>query len=370
MRTTETEASPSRSGLRNVWNGFRLALALVLGWPFLVILLPVWLLYSWHEQRLGRPVPHAPWAVLRQACGRETSCLPPAASRQVSFTPSPDPEWEMTIQPGRAAEGSPSLPVAAGSFPALRESAGALRGVALVTGGGRRLGAAICRELASQGFGVAVLYHRDADAAHQTAAAIVDSGGLARSFRLDWREPEGVEKLLDAACQALGGAPTLLVNNAARFQPTALDGGSWEGMSELVRVNLQGPIWLMLRVARRMADHGGGQIVNIADIWGERPLGGHAVYCATKAGLIMATQVLARDLAPAVRVNAIAPGAILPPDDGAGAEAIAAYHRLLARTPLAGQAGPEAVTGALRYLLTAPYVTGEILRVDGGRRLR
>ncbi|MBF0191988.1 MAG: SDR family oxidoreductase [Magnetococcales bacterium] len=246
--------------------------------------------------------------------------------------------------------------------------AAATGGVALVTGGGKRLGAALCLELARLGYAVGVVYHQDAEAARRTVDAIVRQGGMARPFRLDLKDPDGADVLLDEASAALGGVPGVLVNNAALFHPTRIDGGSWEELGALFQVNLQGPLWLALRAARRMAAQGGGQIINMGDIWGVRPLAGHAGYGASKAGMIMATQVLARDLAPAVRVNAIAPGAILPPDAASGPEADA-YRRMLTRTPLADQAGPEAVTAALRYLLAASYVTGEILRVDGGRWL-
>ncbi|MBF0272496.1 MAG: SDR family NAD(P)-dependent oxidoreductase [Magnetococcales bacterium] len=358
--------------MKNVWNGFKMAFALILGWPFIVVLLPMWLLYSWNERRLGHPLPHAPWSGVRHAFGSrspgEVESVNPL-SRMESMLATRDE----TFQP--AASVGHSGPVFASD---VKSSADAIPwpvttdpipgGVALVTGGGKRLGAALCRDLARIGFKVGVVYHRDPDAARQIVEEILGQGGVARSFPLNLNDPGSVDVLLDEASQAMGGVPGLLVNNAGRFHPTRIDGGSWEEMDELFRVNLQGPLWLALRAGARMAAHGGGQIVNICDIWGERPLAGHAAYGASKAGMIMATQVLARDLAPRVRVNAIAPGAILPPEALSGPEA-EAYQRLLTRTPLAAQAGPEAVTGALRYLLTAPYVTGEILRVDGGRRL-
>ncbi|MEO5363175.1 MAG: SDR family oxidoreductase [Magnetococcus sp. DMHC-8] len=237
--------------------------------------------------------------------------------------------------------------------------------VALVTGGARRLGAAICRDLAALGYRVAVVYHRSAGEADGVVADILARGGIARAFSLDLREAGQVTRLLDGVEQ-VWDVPGLLINNAALFAPTPLGAATWDGLEQLLRVNLQGPLWLALGVAERMKGRmegagEGGQIIQMCDIWGERPLAGHVGYSVSKAGLIMATRALARELAPAVRVNGIAPGAILPQE---GEER---FRVMLDRTPLARQAGPEAVLQAIRYLLTARFVTGEILHVDGGR---
>ncbi|MBF0426462.1 MAG: SDR family NAD(P)-dependent oxidoreductase [Magnetococcales bacterium] len=237
--------------------------------------------------------------------------------------------------------------------------------VALVTGGGRRLGALLCQELAGMGFAVAVAYQRAAEPAQRLAEAIRASGGEALALPLDLTNPDAAAVLLDAIAERLGPL-RLVVHNAGAFAPTPVTGGDWSAMSTLFQINLQGPLWLSLQAATRMRANGGGQIIHIADLWGERPLAGHVAYCAAKAGVLMATQVLARDLAPLIRVNAIAPGAILPPDPPASAEP---FQTLLRRTPLADHATPRAVVEAVRYLLAAPFVTGEILHVDGGRRL-
>ncbi|MBF0429001.1 MAG: SDR family NAD(P)-dependent oxidoreductase [Magnetococcales bacterium] len=248
-------------------------------------------------------------------------------------------------------------------FPALSPG-----GVALVTGGGRRLGKTICKDLAQLGFRVGVVYHRSQKSAEESAAEINQAGGDAHPIFLNLADPTQIEDFLNESEYLLGKVPDLLIHNAALFQPTPVEDGSWDEMTSMIQVNLQGPLWLSLQTAQRMARHRGGQIITICDIWGERPLKGYTAYSATKAGLIMTTRSLARELAPAVRVNAIAPGAILPPDETTGQRA-AAYHQLLAHTPLAGQADPSAVTHAIRYLLAAHYVTGEILHVDGGRQL-
>ena len=157
----------------------------------------------------------------------------------------------------------------------------------------------------------------------------------------------------------------MLINNAAHFAATDPVSGSPRGLRDLLDVNLAGPVWLALRAAERMNANGGGAIINLADIWGERPLKGHTVYSASKAGLIMATKGLARDLAPRVRVNAIAPGGVLPPEGVSDPN----FQKMMAQTPMAGMAGPEAVLEAARYLIAAEFVTGEVLHVDGGRLL-
>ncbi|MEO5331025.1 MAG: SDR family oxidoreductase [Magnetococcus sp. YQC-5] len=319
--------------MKGVWRGFKIAVGLVLGFPFLVILLPLWVVYRWNEQRSGREVPLPPWHAIMPA-PVEKSENKTALLREQDFDP-----------------GSGVTP----------------SGVALVTGGGRRLGAVICRELARQGFRVGVVYHRNRDAAENLVEEIVQAGGRACALALDLSNPVQMDHFLREAESLLGGVPELLVNNAALFYPTMVDEPSWETMSEMMRVNLQGPLWLSLRIAQRMSEHG-GLIINIGDIWGERPLKGYAAYSVAKAGLLMATLALARELGPRVRVNAIAPGAVLPPEETTDSKKDA-YRQLLARTPLAQHADPEAVVLAVRYLLSAQFVTGEILHVDGGRRL-
>ncbi len=236
-------------------------------------------------------------------------------------------------------------------------------GIALVTGGGCHLGAIICRDLASLGYRVAVVYHRSVEQAEGVVAGIRAQGGIAQPFPLDISDPAQIDRLLHAVEEAWG-VPHLLINNASLFLPTSLEETTWAALEYLYRVNLHGPVWLSMRVGERMK--GGmeeGQIIQICDIWGERPLAGHVAYSVSKAGLIMATRALARELAPSVRVNGIAPGAVLPKEGEAN------FQRLLSRTPLARQAGPSAVLQAIRYLLTARFVTGDMLHVDGGRGL-
>ncbi|MBF0140534.1 MAG: SDR family oxidoreductase [Magnetococcales bacterium] len=241
------------------------------------------------------------------------------------------------------------------------------RGVALVIGGGNRLGALIARDLSAAGWALAVTYHQSGSRTAHWVAEVVAAGGVARCYPLDLRHPFAITSIL-ADVHHHWGPVTLLINNAGVFLPDHLLYGAeegWRHMESLFKVTLQGPLWLSMQVAQAMRQaQVSGQIITIADIWGERPLSGYAAYGAAKAGMIMATQVLARDWAPTIRVNAILPGAVLPPE-----EENPGYQRLLERTPLKDQAGWEGVCQAVRYLLSARFVTGEILHVDGGRHL-
>ncbi len=236
--------------------------------------------------------------------------------------------------------------------------------VALITGGARRLGAAITQRLHADGWRV-VLHCRqsrlDADA---LAARLNDTRhDSACVVQAELADALAVQRLAADAC-ARWGRLDALVNNAAVFesQPLrAVDAASWQ---DTVDVNLRAP-FLLAQAAADALTASQGAIVNLTDIYAERPKAGFAIYCVSKAGLAGLTRALARELAPAVRVNAVAPGAILWPE-GATAEAPRA---LLERTPL-GRADEAAdIADAVAYLLGARFVTGQILAVDGGRSL-
>jgi pteridine reductase len=157
-----------------------------------------------------------------------------------------------------------------------------------------------------------------------------------------------------------------LVNNAAAFYPTPLGTITHMQWDDLFATNARAPLFLAQAAAPHLsARH--GAIVNIIDVYGERPLPGHSVYCMAKAALAMATQALAQELAPSVRVNGIAPGAVLWPEGG---KADADQRELIAHTPLQRIGMPADVASAVLWLLRdAPFVTGQIIRVDGGRSL-
>jgi pteridine reductase len=336
--------------------GFKGGLALCMALPFIILLLPMWYLYRWDKRRSGEEVPEAPWAALFNG-GR--SQKQSQGSRHARRSYRYDDDLSTEDQEYRSARGEDEELDSLVSKPE--------RGrVALVTGGGRRIGAAISLDLAELGYVVAVVYHKSAKEADGVVASIREKGGEAESFALDLRNPAKISTMLNEVTRKLGPVG-LLINNASLFLPTPMEEqeGQWEIMDSLLHVNLQGPMMLAMLAARSMEERG-GVVINMCDIWAEKPLRGHAAYSAAKAGLISATQVLAREAAPEVRVNAIAPGAILAPEnrDGKGA-----FQKSLARTPLARAASPDAILQAIRYLLTANYVTGEVLHVDGGRRL-
>jgi len=248
------------------------------------------------------------------------------------------------------------------------------RPVALVTGAARRLGAAIARGLHAAGHDLA-LHYRSSAADMQ---ALVDELEARRSgstlvLQADLAQ---FDRLPELVAQTVGrfGRLDALVNNASGFTPTPLGAVTPAQWDALFASNARAPFFLAQAAAPHLAA-ARGAIVNLLDIHAQRPLRDHAVYCMAKAALAMATRALALELAPDVRVNAIAPGAILWPEPPAPAQAggdsdDARRAALLARTPLGRTGTPEEVAEAVRWLLQdATYCTGEILRLDGGRLL-
>ena len=235
---------------------------------------------------------------------------------------------------------------------------------ALVTGAARRIGAAIARRLHAAGANL-VLHYRGAEAEAAALEAELNAAraGSATKVKADLLAPIAPKALLGATLDRFGGLD-LLVNNASTFYPTAvgaIEAGHWE---ELMGSNLRAPLFLSQEAAPELTKRG-GSIVNIADIHAERPMKGYAVYSIAKAGLVAMTRALALELGPAVRVNAVAPGAIAWPDDGQFPPP--ERGRIVATTPLARLGSPEEIARAVHFLATAPFVTGQILAVDGGR---
>ena len=234
----------------------------------------------------------------------------------------------------------------------------------LVTGAARRIGAAIARRLHAAGASV-LLHYRGAEAA---AASLEDELNAARAksamkVKADLLAPIAPRALVSAALERFGRLD-VLVNNASTFYPTpvgSIEAGHWE---ELMGSNLRAPLFLAQEAAPELKKNGGA-IVNLADIHGERPLKGYLVYSVAKAGLAALTRALALELAPEIRVNGVAPGAIAWPEDGQFEPA--ERDRIVATTPLARLGSPEEIARAVHFLATAPFVTGQILAVDGGR---
>ncbi|MDZ7747984.1 MAG: pteridine reductase [Halofilum sp. (in: g-proteobacteria)] len=220
---------------------------------------------------------------------------------------------------------------------------------ALVTGAGRRIGAALARALHGCGANVVIHCRRSRAEADALAAELeAERPGSTRVVAADLREPAECERLVAAATDAWGGLG-IVVNNASTFYPTPVGTLEPSQFDDLVGSNLRAPAFVAQAAAPALRA-AGGSIVNIADIHGLRPLDGHAVYCAAKAGLVMLTRALARELAPGVRVNAIAPGSILWPEGPRGDDPDT-RAAVLAATPLERQGTPGDIAAALLYLV-------------------
>ncbi|PPT92478.1 pteridine reductase [Xanthomonas theicola] len=238
--------------------------------------------------------------------------------------------------------------------------------VALITGSARRIGAGIAQRLHAVGYRVALHAHTS-QAELQALAQGLEARrpGSTLALHADLRDAAQLPALV-AQCVQRFGRLDALVNNASNFYPTPLAEATPTQWDDLFAVNARAPLFLAQAAAAQLREHR-GTIVNITDLHAEQPLRAHPLYSAAKAALTMLTRALALELAPQVRVNAIAPGAILWPDAGKDG---AAQQELLARTPLARIGQVEEIAEAVRWLLDdAGFVTGQTLRVDGGRGL-
>jgi pteridine reductase len=237
---------------------------------------------------------------------------------------------------------------------------------ALVTGAGRRVGAQIARSLHAAGANVMIHCHRSLAEAQRLAAQLEQArAGSAAVSVTDLRDTAALPGLIAGTCDRFG-ALDLLINNASSFYPTPIGQITLLQWNDLIGTNLQAPLFLAQAAAPELRRRG-GSLLNIVDIHGQRPLREHAVYSVAKAGLIMLTRALARELAPQVRVNAIAPGAVLWPEQNLDE---ARRDRIRAQTPLQRPGTPEDIARAVLFFATeAPFVTGQILAVDGGRSI-
>ena len=239
-------------------------------------------------------------------------------------------------------------------------------GAVLITGAARRIGAAIARGLHAAGTNVVLHCHRSrADAERLAADLNAARPGSCAIVQADLLDLDRLGGLVEEAAEAFGRLDGL-VNNASSFYPTpfgAIGAGEWD---DLIGSNLRAPLFLA-QAAAPLLRQARGAIVNLIDIHAERPLKDFVVYSVAKSGLAGLTRSLALELGPEIRVNGVAPGAILWPD-GDEHFAPSERSRILAQTPLGRIGGPEDVAGAVKYLLLdAPFVTGQVLAVDGGR---
>jgi pteridine reductase len=241
-----------------------------------------------------------------------------------------------------------------------------LRGkVALVTGAGRRLGRAMARALADRGMTVAIHYHASAEGASELREEIVSMGGKAACFEADLTDAHAARALPEQVVTRLGRLD-VLVNSAAIMHRLPVEDTTPEQWDAIVNLNLRSVFFCAqgaasaLRAAR-------GKMINMADLAGLEPWSGFAAHSVSKAGVVMLTKILALSLAPDVTVNAIAPGAVLVPEDYPAEE----RDRLARSTPLRRLGDPSDVVSALLYLLEGgDFVTGQVLVVDGGRFIR
>jgi len=240
--------------------------------------------------------------------------------------------------------------------------------VALITGAAHRLGAHTARHLHGRGWNIVIHYRSRQDQAEALKSelnALRDHSAVI--LQADLSEPDSIAPLAEQAIAAWGRLSGL-VNNASVFYPNPTEKARNQDWDAVMDTNLRAPFFLGQACLPALRESGGA-IVNLIDIYSQRPLADHPLYCASKAGLASLTLSWAKDLAPEVRVNGVSPGAILWPEGDA--EIDPQYQQsILAKTPLAKTGQPDDIAGAIAFLLCdAPFITGQILSVDGGRSL-
>ena len=236
---------------------------------------------------------------------------------------------------------------------------------AIVTGGGIRVGRSICLALAEAGARVFVHYNSSSDAASSVRDEILGAGGFAAIGSADLADPSAAQLLIADAEAALGEV-SILINNASGFPSDSLEDVTVEGLRDARSVTLESPVMLTQAFARAIGPDQVGAVVNITDARTMHPYKEHLSYMLAKGGLDTFTRAAALQLAPQIRVNAVALGVILPPADESDAYAA----KLAATLPLARVGGPEVVADAVVFLCRNDFVTGEIIRLDGGAHLQ
>jgi len=238
----------------------------------------------------------------------------------------------------------------------------------LVTGGAKRVGAAICRRLHAAGANIALHYR---SSAHDALALQAELNALRPDSVLcvqaDLLKLHDLPGLVHESIKRFGRLDGL-VNNASSFYPTTLEEADEIHWNDLLGTNLKAPLFLAQAAASELRLRNGA-IVNIVDIHAERPMQGHLLYSVAKAGLVALTRALAQELAPQVRVNAVAPGVIVWPEQGEW-DNEARRRQIVEHTLLKREGEPDDIAKTVQFLLSqAPYITGQVIAVDGGRSI-
>ncbi len=235
------------------------------------------------------------------------------------------------------------------------------RKVALVTGGAKRIGEAICRALARSGYSIALHYSTSGIEADQTAKRIHKEGGVCATFACDLTDAHATEDLVPSVLEEFGRLD-VLINSASIFEKSSLESGSLELWDRHFAVNLKAPYVLMRSFARYAKE---GSIINLLDTHIVRNKTTHAAYLLSKKALADLTKMAAVEFAPRIRVNAVAPGIILPPVS----QEDKYLDRLAKQIPLQRKGKVENIAHAVSFLLENDYVTGQVIYVDGGEHL-
>lgn len=241
--------------------------------------------------------------------------------------------------------------------------------VVLITGGAKRVGAAICRLLHSEGANLMIHYRSSASEARVLQSELnMHRANSVELVQADLLNIDKLPKLVHETMRAFGRLD-VLINNASSFYPTAIGDITEESWLDLIGTNLKAPLFLSQSAAPELKRNH-GCIVNITDIHAERPMKSYVVYSIGKAGLVSLTRSLAQELGPEVRVNSVSPGPIMWPEEDPNFDEVS-QQRIVAHTILKRSGEPEDIAKAVNFLINdAPYVTGQTLAVDGGRSVK
>ena len=238
--------------------------------------------------------------------------------------------------------------------------------VALITGAAKRIGSHTTRTLHAAGYNIVIHYRSSRDEADTLADFLNDKrADSACVAQADLNDSNSYQKLVDEA-HAQWSRLDVLVNNASSFYPTPVGDMNMDNWNDLVNSNMRAPLFLS-QAAMPYLKQNAGCIINMVDVHAQRPMKDHPIYCAAKAGLVMITMSLAKELGPEIRVNAVAPGAILWPENDMHDDT---KSLILDRTALKRPGEPDDIANTILFLVRdAPYITGQVIAVDGGRLL-